>query len=195
LQYQTSSDKASEDKKTNHMKKNILINGIIGGIIVSVLMLLSLNYFSYCAGTVDYNTSMVIGYASMIVALSLVFVGIRNYRDQFNNGVISFGKAFKIGILICFVAATIYMISWLIYYYNFAPDFMDKMSARMLTDLKASGASEAEISKEAKDMANMIEMSKNPIFVGLMPYVEILPVALIVTFISALILKRKSVND
>src|SRR5215210_668865 len=93
------------------MKKNILIYGLIAGVIVSVLMLLSMNYISHCEGNVDYTTSMVIGYASMLLAFSLVFVGIRNYRDKYNGGVISFGKAFKIGILIVLIASTMYVAS------------------------------------------------------------------------------------
>src|ERR1017187_9822075 len=72
---------------------------------------------------------MLIGYASMLVALSLVFVGIRNYRDKYNNGVISFGKAFKIGIMIVLIASTIYVVAWLIDYFFFIPDFMEKYSS------------------------------------------------------------------
>ena len=80
------------------MQKNILIYGLISGVIVSTVMLISMNYYSHCEGNVDLTTSMVIGYASMLIAFSMVFVGIRNYRDKFNNGIVSFGKAFKIGI-------------------------------------------------------------------------------------------------
>ena len=173
------------------MQKNIIIYGLIAGIVVSVLMLSSVNYLSHCEGNVDYDTSMLIGYASMLISFSLVFVGIRNYRDKYNEGVISFGKAFKIGILIVIIASTIYVIAWLIDYYFFIPDFMEKYSAHTLDELKASGASQVEIDKQTKDMASMVTMLKNPFFNAMMTYVEILPVGLIVTLISSLILKRK----
>jgi Protein of unknown function (DUF4199) len=174
------------------MKKNILIYGLIAGVIVSVLMLLSINYASYCAGNVDYSTSMLIGYASMLLAFSLVFVGIRNYRDNYNSGVISFGKAFKTGMLIVLTASTIYVIVWLIAYYFFMPDFAEKLSAHMIGDLKAKGGSAEEIEKQTKEMAEFVKMYKNPFFNALMTYVEILPVGLVVTLISSLILKRKA---
>ena len=74
------------------MTKNIIIYGLIAGVLVSIFMLFTVNYASYCTGNVDYDTSMLIGYASMLVAFSLVFVGIRNYRNKYNGGVISFGK-------------------------------------------------------------------------------------------------------
>src|SRR6476661_3699271 len=101
------------------MKKIVINYGLIAGIIVSVLMLFSVNFMSHREGGIDYNTSLLIGYASMLIAFSLVFVGIRNYRDKYNGGVISFSKAFKIGIMIVLIASTIYVIAWLIDYYFF----------------------------------------------------------------------------
>jgi hypothetical protein len=158
-------------------------------------MLATTNYISHCNGNVDYTTSMLIGYASMLLAFSLVFVGIRNFRDKYNAGVISFGSAFKIGITIVLIASTIYVLAWLIDYFYFIPDFMDKFSAHMLDQLRASGTSHVEIDKQAKAMADMAASYKNPFFNAMMTYVEILPVGLIVTLISSLILKRKTANN
>ena len=60
-----------------------------------------------------------------------------------------------------------------------------------LTKLKASGASQLEIDKETKEMADFARMYKNPFFNAMMTYIEILPVGLVVTLISSLVLKRK----
>jgi len=176
------------------MKKNIFIYGLISGIIVSVIMLISMNYYSHCEGNVDLSTSMLIGYASMLIAFSMVFVGIRNYRDKFNNGVISFGKAFKTGILIALVASTIYVVSWLICYFFFIPDFMDKYGALEIESMKTSGAAIAEIENKKKEMESFSKLYKNPFFNAMITYAEILPVGLIVTLISSAILKRKTKN-
>ena len=173
------------------MKKNIITHGLISGFIVATLMLISMNYFSHCEGKVDLTTSMLIGYASMLLSFSLIFVGIRNYRDQYNNGLISFGKSFKIGIMIALIASTMYVIAWLIYYYNFAPDFMEKFEAQQLADLKAGGANQVEIANHIKEANDFADMYKNPFFNAIMTYMEILPVGLLVTLISSLILKRK----
>ena len=177
------------------MKKNIINNGLIAGVVVSILMLSSVNYLSHCEGNVDYDTSMLIGYASMLIAFSLVFVGIRNYRDKYNEGVISFGKAFKIGIIIVLIASTIYVAAWLIDYFFFIPDFMEKYAAHMLVELRASGASQVEIDKQTTEMANFATMYKNPFINAMMTYAEILPVGLIVTLISSFILKRKTAKN
>ena len=177
------------------MKKNIIVYGLISGLVVTVVMLFTVNYISHCEGSVDYGTSMFIGYASMIIAFSMVFVGIRNYRDKYNEGVISFGKAFKIGLMIVLIAATMYVVAWLINYYFFIPDFMEKYSAHMVDELKASGASQMEIDKQTKEMANFARMYKNPFFNAMMTYVEILPVGLVVTLLSSFILKRESAKN
>src|SRR6185436_20535229 len=111
------------------MKKNIIIYGLTAGIVVTTLMLLNVHSLSYRDGKFDYDRGLVIGYATMLIAFSLVYVGIHNYRNKYNNGVISFGKAFKIGILIVLIASTIYVVAWLIDYFFFMPDFMEKYSA------------------------------------------------------------------
>ena len=170
------------------MKKIILVNGLIGGIIVSAVMATAVASGYSGAG------GMIIGYASMLIAFSLIFVGIKNYRDKYNDGFISFGKAFKIGILITLIASTLYVATWLIEYFFFIPDFGDKYAAEMVDKLKASGASQLELDKKAKEMADFASMYKNPFFNALITYTEILPVGLIVTIISALILKKKKTS-
>jgi len=110
------------------MKRNILICGLISGAIVAILMVFT---SMACYKNEDFESSMVLGYASMILAFSLVFVGIKNYRDKFNHGEVSFGKAFKIGLYITLIASTMYVVVWLIEYYLFIPDFMDKYTAHV----------------------------------------------------------------
>lgn len=180
------------NQKNTNLKKNILIYGLIAGIIVSIFMLSTVNYISHCEGNVDYSTSMLIGYASMLLAFSLIYVGIRNYRNKYNGGVISFGRAFKIGILMVLIASTIYVIAWMIDYFFFIPGFADQLAAHMIAEVKASGASQVEIDKETKEMAEFVRMYKNPFFVAMITYTEILPVGLVVTIISSLILKTKA---
>lgn len=173
------------------MIKNTLVYGLISGAIVSILMLVSISFMDPEGGGVDMDMGMVIGYASMLLAFSLVFVGTRNYRDKFNNGIISFAKAFKVGILIVLVASTIYVISWMIYYFAFMPDFIDQYSAYIINGMVEKGASQAEIDKMVVEMQDFKEMYNNPLFNAIFTYMEILPIGLIVTLISSLILKRK----
>lgn len=170
------------------MKKIVIVCGLMAGLIVATLMIISMSIYHK---TGDFENGMLFGYASMLLAFSLIFVGIKNYRDKRNLGTISFGKGFKIGLLITLIASTIYVIVWLVDYYMFIPDFGEKYAAQVIEKLKSTGASEMEIAKQTKEMASFSEMYKNPFFNALMTYTEILPVGIIVTLISSLILKRK----
>ena len=165
------------------MKKNILIYGLIAGALVSGFMLYTMNNLSHCEGSVDYNTSMFIGYASMLIAFCLVFVGIRNYRNNYNGGIITFGKSFKIGIMIVLIASSIYVVSWLIDYYWFIPDFAEKYSANMLNEMRNSGATADEIQKQSQELESMSTILNNPFLNALVTYTEILPIGLVVTVI------------
>ena len=164
-----------------------MICGLISGAIVSTFMLFSI---AYCYQTGTFDGSIVLGYASMILAFSLIFVGVKNFRDKYNKGFITFWQAFKTGLYIALVASTVYVIVWLIDYYLFIPDFMDKYASSVLDQAREAGASEAEMQEKVAEMGTYKEMYKNPLMVVLFTYFEILPVGILVSLICAFILKR-----
>jgi hypothetical protein len=170
------------------MKKNVIVFGLISGLIVAVMMVIST---LLCYNSGNFEGSMIMGYASMILAFSLIFVAIKNYRDKFNGGYVSFLKALKIGLLISLIGSTVYVATWLVEYYVFMPDFMERYSAAMLEKARAGGESAAEI----REQTEMIEQSKKiyatPLGVILFTYMEVLPVGILVSLLCALILKRK----
>lgn len=169
------------------MKKKIITNGLIAGAIVASWTIAAM------VGILDkhFEGGMLLGYSTMIVAFSLIFVSVKNYRDKQNDGVVSFGTAFKIGLLITLIASTIYVGAWLIDYYYFIPDFFDKYAAHEISRMKAAGASAAELQQQAVSMKNYAQMYKNPFFNAMFTYMEILPVGLLMSLLCALVLKRK----
>jgi hypothetical protein len=170
------------------MKRNVLIFGIITGLLISGSMLYGV---FECYTNPEMQPNDVVGYAAMIAVFSLVFVGIKNYRDKYNSGIISFGQAFKTGLYITLIASGMYVVVWLIDYYLFVPDFMDKYIPHVLKEATRNGATEAELQEKAAEMARFKEMYKNPLFVIVITFLEVFPVGLIVALVSALILKRK----
>ncbi len=70
------------------------------------------------------------------------------------------------------------------------PDFMDKYAAHLLQAAKDSGVSQAVMDRKAAEINGIKEMYKNPLFVVLFTYAEVLPVGLVISIISALILRR-----
>lgn len=170
------------------MRKIITTYGLIAGIIVSTWMVISM---AIGCQHMDSNWGMFFGFTGMIIAFSFIFVAVKNYRDKINGGSVSFGKAFQIGLWISLIASTFYVVAWAIDYHLFMPHFMDEYAVEAVEKLKKSGASAAEIDATAKEMAWFREMYKNPLFFAGITYSEILPVGVLISAVTALILKRR----
>ena len=171
------------------MRKNILLFGSISGVIITSTGIIMA---TVCNNNPEFESNDVLGYAGLIVAFSFIFFGIKNFRDKHNNGIITFGHAFRMGFLMAVVASTMYVVVWLFYYYVFIPGFFDQYIQHVLYEAKLKGLTEGEIAEKAKEMAELKELYKNPLFVILISYTEVLPIATVIALVSALILKRKA---
>ncbi len=168
------------------MKKNVLVFGIISGLVISIFMSISMISMSKNPQADHGVNSMLIGYLSMLIAFSLIFVAVKTYRDKQKGGVISFGTAFKMGLLIALIGSTIYVITWALVYNLYLPDFMNQYADAMIKNAKPE-----ELQKITEQAQQYKEMYKNPLYFTFFTYMEILPVGLIVSLITAFILKRK----
>ncbi len=170
------------------MKKIVFTCGIIAGLISSAWFVYSM---AQPFEEIDFQNGMIYGYATMLLAFSLIFVGIKNYRDKHNGGEIRFGKAFLIGLYITLIASTVYVLVWLIDYNFFIPDFGERYTDYMLEQMRAEGKPETEILEEKVKMEEFSQMYKNPFFNALITYTEILPVGLLLSLIAAAVLNRR----
>jgi 4-amino-4-deoxy-L-arabinose transferase-like glycosyltransferase len=170
--------------KTKTMKKNVVIFGLVMGAVLCIPWIIMVNMLY---NNPEFKSNDFLGYAILVVIYSLIFVGIRNYRNKELSGIISFGKAFKTGALITLVAASFYVIAWLFCYYLFVPDFMEVFTRHMLYQC----TSEADRAAKAIEMENYAKMYEQPLFVILLTYAEVIPIGLVVSLISALLLKSK----
>lgn len=169
------------------MKKHVLIFGLLPGVIWIAVMIVMVNLMYTSSG---FESNDLLGYAAMVVVFSLIFFGVRDYRNKKLDGFISFGKALKTGVLMALVASTIYVIVWLFYYYLFVPDFIDIYTQHVLNE-----TSSTELAAKTEEMESFSEMYENPLFVILITYAEVLPIGLVVALVSALILKKKDKNE
>lgn len=166
------------------MKKNILIFGLVIGIILCINMIIMVDIIYY--SDTGFKGNDVVGYATMVAMFSLLYFGVRNYRNKNLDGFITFGKAFKTGALIALVGSTIYVVVGMLYYYVFVPDFINVFISHLLENTNP-----ADLQAKTEEMANLKEMYKNPLFVILITYSEVLPVGLVVALISGLMVKKK----
>ncbi len=171
------------------MRKIVITYGLITGLIITTFMAVTA---AMCTNNSDFEPSMALGFGVMLAAFSFIFIGIKKFRDNENSGIITFGKAFKTGLYITLIASVMYTVVWLIEYYFFIPDFMEKYAAHVIKQTRAEGASQVEIEKKIAEMAAQQVMYKNPLWVVLLTFAEIFPLGILVALISALILKRKN---
>ena len=177
------------------MKKNVLVFGVISGLIVSTFMAVSMVSFSK-AENPDMSGGMIIGFTSMAVAFSFIFVGVKNYRDKQNAGAITFGKAFLMGCLISFIASTIYVVTWAVEFHFFLPDFAQKFETCQINDIQQSNKPQQEIETAIKEVVENTKLYvNNPFYFTMYTYLEIFPIGILVSLIAALILKRKATSD
>jgi hypothetical protein len=173
------------------MKRTVLIFGLISGAVSSLLMLATVPFMH----RIGFDKGMIVGYTAMVVSFLLVFFGIRSYRENVGGGSITFGRAFAVGILITLISCICYVVTWEIVYFNFLPDFAEKYTAYMVEKARAAGASQQAIETTVQEMKNMKAMLDNPLINGAMAFIEPFPVGLIITLISAAILRKKPRGD
>jgi Protein of unknown function (DUF4199) len=167
------------------MLRIIAVYGIIGGVIVAVGMQLGIQLVT------DHGAyGMLVGYLTMLVALSMVFVGVKRYRDTALGGVIRFWPAFGVGLGIAGVAGLCYVIGWEAYMYATDYSFAEVYTKQLLAEKAATGASVAELAKLAAEMAEFKVQYANPLFRMPMTFAEIAPVGIVVALVSALILRN-----
>ena len=168
------------------MKKIVLTYGLIAGAIVGGMMITTMPMFE--KGTLNFENGEVVGYTTMVIALSLVFFGVKSYRDNKLAGVITFGTAVKVGLLITLVASLLYALTWEVIYKE---DFIQRYNEREVVKMKEEGATEANLQAATKEMEKFAEMYKNPIFRFGITLMEILPVGIVISLLSAALLKKK----
>ena len=170
------------------MKRVVAVFGLISGLITSVLMGLSL----LIADRIGDGHSMLLGYTIMVASFLLIYFGIRSYRDNTLAGQISFGRAFTCGILITLITCVCYVAMWEVLYFNFMPHFMDSYFAAQIHKVQSSGFDPATTAAKIAAIQHSQQLYQNPFVNMAYTLMEPLPVGLIITLISAAVLRRKA---
>jgi hypothetical protein len=174
------------------MKKAVLTFGLISGLIMSVLMGGSLLLADKIGSG---HNSMVLGYTMMVASFLLIYFGIRSYRDNTLVGQISFGRAFACGILITLISSVCYVVMWEVLYFNFMPHFMDGYFAAQIHKLQSAGLDAATTAARVAAIQHSQQLYQNPFVNMAYTLMEPLPVGLLITLLSAALLRRKAVTS
>ncbi|MCL1634789.1 DUF4199 domain-containing protein [Luteimonas sp. SX5] len=171
------------------MLRKILSYGTVSGLIVggalSVIVLTLGDQMGHGA------IGMLVGYLTMLVGLSLVFVAIKRHRDVDLGGVIRFWPAFGLGLGVSFVASLFYVIAWESALAITGMDFAGTYASAVIERQKAAGVSGEALAKLVADMESFKTHYANPAYRWPMTFAEIFPVGVIVSLISAALLRNR----
>ena len=167
------------------MLRTILTFGVIAGLIVSANFVVVL-----VLPSLQHHNSLIYGYLVMLVALSMVFLAIKRHRDRNLGGVIRFLPALGVGLGVSAVAGVIYAAGWEVSlaatHYAFADDY----SAAMINAARAKGASPAHLAEVVAQMQAFKIQYANPLYRLPMTFVEIFPVGVVISLVSAALLRN-----
>jgi hypothetical protein len=170
------------------MKKTVLTFGFISGAISAATMLATSPFVE----KIGWDKGAILGYTTIVLAGLMIFFGVRSYRENVSGGRLTFARGFAVGILITLISSTCYVATWELMYYKLMPGFTDKYAAHMVEQAQASGATQQKILEAAKKAEEFKQMYNNPAINIAMTYAEVFPVGLVITLLSAGLLRKKS---
>lgn len=172
------------------MQRIGLTFGIIAGTIVIGAMLTS----NMLAATENWTGFPEwLGYLFMLVGLSLIFIGVKRFRDHEQGGVITFGKATLVGLFIAVVASFTYVAIWEVYLALTDHSFIGEYTQSLIDARRAEGVSSAELSTYIAEMEAYRASYANPFFRLPITFIEIFPMGLVIAFISAAVLRKSEI--
>jgi uncharacterized protein DUF4199 len=166
------------------MKKTVLTYGSISAVIAAVLLLAHVPFMD------GGSKGLILGYTGIVLSSLLIFFGVRSYRENVGNGKISFGRGFVVGILIALLSAAGYVAAWEVVYFSH-PAVADHIFDKPIQELKEKGAPQAEIDAAAVQVESFKKLFANPFVNAALTFLEPFPVGVLMTLISAVILRRK----
>lgn len=169
------------------MLTKIFHYGIIGGLIVGSIMF---GLAVAMKGHPPLHWAMSIGYASMLLALSTVFVAIKKYRDEERGGVVRFLPAFLLGLGVSFVASVVYVLAWEATLAWTGMDFAGDYANALIEQQKARGLDGAALDQFAAGMEQFKQDYANTPYRLSMTFAEIFPVGVLVSLVSAALLRN-----
>ena len=168
------------------MLRTILKYGVIGGVVVAIPTFTIPVQFRH---NIPDSLAMAIGYTTMLVALTAVFLGIKHQRDV-QGGVIKFLPALGLGLAISLVASLFYVLAWELVLAVTHMDFAGNYAGSVIAHAKAKGLSGAALEKLIAQMDDFRRSYANPAYRMTMTFTEIAPVGVLVSLISAGLLRN-----
>lgn len=178
----------TDSKEEDSMLRKVMQYGTIAGLVVGIPAFLMPVLMD---GHPPLAYGLVIGYATMLVALSAVFVAIKRHRDEELGGVIAFWPAVGLGLAISVVAGVFYVLAWEAALAVTHMDFAASYAKTLIAEQQAKGVTGAALAKLTADMERFKIEYASPLYRMPMTFAEIFPVGVLVSVVSAALLRNQ----
>ncbi|RYD30274.1 MAG: DUF4199 domain-containing protein [Sphingomonadales bacterium] len=166
------------------------IYGGLAGLVILALIITTFALHEQFA----FTGTMWFGYLVMVVVMApFTLVGVKRYRDIERGGVIGFWRALGVGLAIAGVATLAYAVVWEGYLALTGYRFMDDMIASAIAKLHADGVTGAALADKLAELEWMREAYKSRMTRLAFTVMEISPVALVLPFVSAAMLRNPQI--
>lgn len=169
------------------MLRKILSYGGVAGLIVGLPLF---GMTVAMKGHPPLAWGMVIGYLTMLIALSTVFVAVKRQRDADGGGVIRFWPAFGLGLGISLVASVMYVLTWELALAVTGMDFAGSYAKTLIEEQRAKGASAEALARLGAEMEVFKAQYARLAYRLPMTFAEIFPVGVLVSLVSAGLLRN-----
>jgi len=169
------------------MKRTIWKFGLLSGLLSAGGMLATIPFLDDLHG----RRGEIFGYTAIVLVALLTFFGVRSYREGPGGGRLSFGRAFAVGILITLISSVCYVATWELLYFGLMPGLGDKLQACMIAKAKATSGSPEKVAEAVHRAEGFKTMYDKPLTNVALTFAEPFPIGLVVTTLSAAILRRR----
>lgn len=172
------------------MFRTVISHGSVAGLIVGIPLFTLAVVMN---GHPPLKYGVVLGHLTMLTALSAVFLAVKRHRDEDLDGVIRFWPALGLGLGISLVAGVFYVLAWEAALAVTGMDYAGDYAKALIIEQQAKGASAEALAKFTTEMEQFKQQYANPLFRLPMTLAEIFPVGVLVSLVSAALLRNSRV--
>ncbi|WP_296317028.1 DUF4199 domain-containing protein [Winogradskyella sp. UBA3174] len=169
------------------MKNTVIKFGMYSSILLVILFGISFIF----EDQMNFSVSEIFGYVTIVLSLSFVYFGIKNYRDAVNNGSISLVKALKLGVLITLFTSITFGLINVFYIEIINPEFTNEYYDYSIEKYRDSLPAK-EFETKLKELKSQKDLFKNPLVNFSIMGLTVFVIGFIISLISGLILQRKN---
>lgn len=171
------------------MQQTIRRYGVIAGLVWLVLAVATYAY-GKLAGVTGFDYGEVIGYTSMVLTLSVIFLALLHYRDAENDGLLDFKTGMTIGLAISAIAGLV-VAAWDYAYTTWLePNFKVLYAEWSAAQLVKAGKTATEAQAEVKAMMDSFGFFGSNFGMALLMFITVLMLGVVISVVATLLLRR-----